>query len=421
MAINSYFFNAVQTGETYDRTYNAEDVTSYLDLLVGNGVFPNPSTNLQVRAGGGMTVIAGAGQGWIDGHKIINTADMQLTIAQSDVVLNRIDAVIFYVDYTAREMGIAVKTGTAAASPVAPTLTRSTTRYEMCLATISVTKQVTEITASMITDTRGNSNLCGYVQGLIQQVDTTTLFDQWQAGFDDWFSTVKDTLSTSTLLRKFEYTHITAAANESTWDITKFIRQFSYPLDVLTVNINGLTLNVNEYSLDGSTITLNTPIAEANVPITFTVYKSVDGTDAVTVIEQVEELQNELDTMFDASLLYQSTEGVFPDANAEIVPTKKLSECHNGWLLTFSGYNDVDGWARNTFVHTVMIPKLCYTGENWNGASIMEIFPYAYNSSNETISQCVKQFQVFDDKLVSASFNATGDNRNIVLRSIEEF
>ena len=54
MAINGYFFNAVLNNGTYDRVYNAENVTSYLDLLVGDGVFPNPSTNLQVFAGTSM-------------------------------------------------------------------------------------------------------------------------------------------------------------------------------------------------------------------------------------------------------------------------------------------------------------------------------------------------------------------------------
>ena len=65
MAVNSYFFNAVLNDGVYDRIYNAEDVTSYLANIVGNGVFPNPSTQLQVRAGTGMQVIVGAGSGWI--------------------------------------------------------------------------------------------------------------------------------------------------------------------------------------------------------------------------------------------------------------------------------------------------------------------------------------------------------------------
>jgi hypothetical protein len=187
MAINGYFFNAVNSGGVYDRVYNAEDVTSYLDKLVGSGVFPNPSTQLQVRAGTGMQVIVASGQGWINGHKIINTADMPLTIDAADALLNRIDRVIFYADFTNREMGISVKKGTAATSPSAPALTRDTTRYEMSLATVKVNKQVTAITQGNITDTRADTSVCGWVTGLIQQVDTATLFTQWQTAYSDYY------------------------------------------------------------------------------------------------------------------------------------------------------------------------------------------------------------------------------------------
>ena len=85
MAISSYFFNAIESGGVYDRVYNAEDFSNYLDLLVGNGVFPNPTTNLQVRASTGMDVIVGAGSGWINGHKMVNSADLVLSIDASDV------------------------------------------------------------------------------------------------------------------------------------------------------------------------------------------------------------------------------------------------------------------------------------------------------------------------------------------------
>jgi len=297
MAIQSYFFNAVKDGDTYDRIYNAEDVTSYLDLLVSNGVFPNPSTNLQVRASTGMNVIVGAGSGWINGHKMINTADMSVSIAASDVQLNRIDAVIFYVDLSTRSMGIEVKTGTPAATPAAPALVRTNQRYELCLAQISVNKQITAIKASMITDTRSNTSLCGWVTGLIREIDSTTLFDQWQDDFDTWFEDVKDTLSTATLLRKFEGNYTTVTANESEFNVQTYVPQYAYALDILEVRINGLTLNSNEYSRNGNMVTLVTPIAETGVPVSFAVYKSVDGSDAETVIDEVAELQTVVNTL----------------------------------------------------------------------------------------------------------------------------
>ena len=276
MAINSYFFNAVESGGVYDRVYNAEDVTSYLDLLVGNGVFPNPSTQLQVRASSGMQVTVGAGSGWINGHKMVNTADMNLTLDASDVVLNRIDLVIFYVDFTTRTMGIAVKKGTLAASPSAPTLTRTSSRYEMCLAQISVPKQATEITTAMITDTRGNSSLCGFVQGLIQQVDTSTLFEQFQAAFTTWFEAVQDQFVAGKVFKKLEGIYTTTQPNEASFNVLSYVPSYSFAYDILEVFVNGIHLNGNEYTISNNTVTLETPIEEAGAVVTFVVYKSVD-------------------------------------------------------------------------------------------------------------------------------------------------
>ena len=277
MAIQSYFFNAVQSGGVYDRVYNAEDVTSYLDLLVGNGVFPNPSTQLQVRASSGMNVIVGAGSGWINGHKMVNTADLTLSLTASDVLLNRIDLVIFYVDFNQRTMGIAVKTGTVAQTPSAPTLHRDSSRYEMCLAQIYVAKQVSAITTAMITDTRGNSNLCGFVQGLIQQVDTTTLFAQWQAQFEEWFDAAKEQFQAGKQFKKLEGIHVTTQANEQSFNVTTYVPHYAFAYDILEVYINGIHLNGNEYTLTNSVVTLETPIEEAGATVTFVVYQSVDN------------------------------------------------------------------------------------------------------------------------------------------------
>ena len=276
MAIQSYFFNAVLNDGTYDRTYNAEDVTSYLDLLVGNGVFPNPSTMLQVRAASGMNVIVSAGAGWINGHKMINTADLTLTLDASDVLLNRIDAVIFYVDFNQREMGIAVKKGTSASNAVAPMLQRDNTRYEMCLAQIQVNKQISAITAAMITDTRGNSNLCGFVQGLVQQADTTTLFESWQNGFETWFNAIQSQFEQGKVFKRLEGQVTTTQANQATFNVLTYIPDYAFAYDTLDVYINGIHLNGNEYSQSNAIITLATPIQKAGAVVTFVVYKSVD-------------------------------------------------------------------------------------------------------------------------------------------------
>ena len=276
MAIQSYFFNAVESGGVYDRIYNAEDVTSYLNQLVGNGVFPTPSTQLQVSASSGMNVVVKAGSGWINGHKMVNTTDMILTIDQSDVLLPRIDRVIFYVDYTLRQMGITVLKGTPAATPTYPALTRTNLRYEMCLADIRVNKQISAITAAMITDRRADSRICGYVAGLITQMDTTTMWQQWQAQFTEWMSAVQDQFVAGKAYKKLEGIYTTRTANEASFNVQTYIPTYSFAYDILEVYINGIHLNGNEYTLSGNTVTLETPIQSAGAVVDFVVYKSYD-------------------------------------------------------------------------------------------------------------------------------------------------
>ena len=280
MAIKSYYFNALYDSETgtYDRTYDAEDFANYLNLLVGNGVFPTPSDNLQVRASSGMNIVVNAGSGWIKGHKMDNTADLTMAVDAADVLLYRKDRVVFYLDYTAREMGIAIKKGTSVATAdyaTAPVCIRSTTRWELSLAVINVPKQTTEIKQSMISDTRGNSSLCGYVQGLIQQVGTSTLFLQWQSAFNDWFESVQDQFEAGKVFKKLEGVYTTTSANESTFNVATYIPSYSQVYDILEVFINGFHLNGNEYTLVNGNVVLETPIQKTGAVIDFVVYKSV--------------------------------------------------------------------------------------------------------------------------------------------------
>lgn len=144
MAINFYFFNSVEK----DRLYNAEDISNYLKGIIGNGIMPYPADCLQVVAGTGMQVIVKSGIGFIDGHKLENTADYPLTVLAAEPLLNRIDRVVFYVDHTNRKMGIKYKAGVADAVARPPELVRNQDTIEYCLAEVSVAKQATSIATS---------------------------------------------------------------------------------------------------------------------------------------------------------------------------------------------------------------------------------------------------------------------------------
>lgn len=249
--INSYFFNALPNPDgTWDREYNAENMSDYLNLLVGSGVFPNPSTNLQVMASSGFNIVVKAGSAWINGKKMENTTDYSITLDGSDVLLNRIDRVIFYLDTQAREMGIDVIKGTPATNPVAPDLTRTATRQEYCLATVAINKQVSAISQADITDTRADSDVCGWVAGLIQQVDTSTLFNQWQAAYSAYYAAVQqqlndfmETLQTTLRVNAYlvNYDKYLTVTQSDSKIIPLDMQNYTYEsTDVITVYLNGL-------------------------------------------------------------------------------------------------------------------------------------------------------------------------------------
>lgn len=185
MAIKSGFHNSING----DRKYNAEDMNRPYKDLVSNGVFPNPSTQLQVLASSGMTVSVSTGGGLFGNGWAYNDAPVLLTLDPAEATLNRIDAIVVKRDESelVRDTILYVKKGTPASTPTAPSMTRDGYVDEYCLAQIYVGAKVTQITQAEITDTRPDTNVCGWVTGLIKQVDTSTLFIQWETAYEQKF------------------------------------------------------------------------------------------------------------------------------------------------------------------------------------------------------------------------------------------
>ncbi|MBU3176098.1 hypothetical protein KPL47_06915 [Clostridium estertheticum] len=175
----SSFFNSVAG----DRKYKASDFANYFNSLVTNGVFPNPSTNLQVITNNNMTITIKAGKAWINGYVYILDTDLILPIAVADGILNRIDRIVVKFNTTVRAINAVVKSSATATSPSAIALQRDADVYELGIADIFIGKGVTNIIQANITDLRMNTTYCGWVNSLIQ-ADTTAIFNQYQ----DWYT-----------------------------------------------------------------------------------------------------------------------------------------------------------------------------------------------------------------------------------------
>lgn len=102
----------------------------------------------------GMQVKVKAGEVWIRGHWGEITTTKTLPITAAHATLDRIDYVIARADFVDNVVELDVITGTAAASPVAPTLTQSSLVWEIPLATVAVNSTVVTIADADVTDQR---------------------------------------------------------------------------------------------------------------------------------------------------------------------------------------------------------------------------------------------------------------------------
>lgn len=291
MAQKYGFFNSVDG----DRKYDADDIGNYFLKLISDGVFATPATAMQVTAVSGMVVSVAAGWGFIKCKYINNTAAAQFTLAAADVVLNRIDRVVIRLDKDNRTMSLAIKQGTAASTPTAPALTRQSSGiWELSLAQIYVGAGVTSITQANITDERANTSLCGYVTGLINQIDTTDLFAQYNNAFWTWFNNVQESVTSTTIITRYSNTY-TTPSNDEVSTIAIGIQQYNNALDVLNVYVNGMKLiKGTDYTESGSNIVLTNALDVAGTKVEFEVFKSVNGAAAETVQSEVQALQNQL-------------------------------------------------------------------------------------------------------------------------------
>lgn len=169
------FFDAELVGEEYDRSYLAEQFAAYFASFIGNGVFGGKSDELQILAmeSPSMQVTALSGQGWINGYWYENTDALYLPVDVADGVLDRIDSIVLRLGFTERNMWLTVKKGTPSINPVAPSLTRNADYYELQIATIHIRAGALNIRQADITDTRLDSNVCGFVVALLTDFDTS--------------------------------------------------------------------------------------------------------------------------------------------------------------------------------------------------------------------------------------------------------
>lgn len=283
MAITYGFFNSVDG----DRKYNAEQMSTYFDGLVSDGIYQSVGGKFYVSAGAGLSVNVSTGRALIECHWLKNDNVLTITLDSADVQNDRKDLIVIKLDYSARTMGIEYISG-------AESVKNTETVKYLTLAKITVPAGATTITQANIKDIRGSA-LCPWVTGLVKQVDTSDLFSQYEKAyeemvqqminwwadrrnaFDTWFNSLTTSLNVNLNLTKQEFSYTTSAET----DIIPLVSDYQNT-DILLVHVNGvLVVEGTEYSIEAENIKLAKTITAGNT-VTQILIKSVIGGNVST-------------------------------------------------------------------------------------------------------------------------------------------
>lgn len=195
MAMRYGYFDSEITGvdsegmPIFDRAETSELFRLLFAKLLTNGVLAKPGDCFQVVAGDtGLTIKVRPGFGLINGAFAYDSADATYELATAPTSYSRIDRVVLRCNYLERKCEIIVKTGTPASTPAPSELLQpaSGDYYELGLALITISANQSVLTQSQITDTRANSSICGYITQLIDSIDTSVFFAQFEQFYKEF-------------------------------------------------------------------------------------------------------------------------------------------------------------------------------------------------------------------------------------------
>ena len=281
------FFNAKYQNGVYDRTYNANDYSDNLAIVISNGVLRSKLDDLKVTANG-MNVSVDVGRAWIKGHYYLNDSEYTFDPVIPSSNGSRIDRVMLRLnnDIDSRSVLLTYVQGTAGANPQPPEPVRDGDIYDLVLANIYVGATATSVT---VTDQRANADICGWVYSVSGDDSFFTSLDN---SFYEWFKGVKDDLASVTLFKRYQWrTVLTSETNTVQFDIPQFDEDTCF----IEVYVNGiLDTEGVEYTRSGNILTgLGLPLI-AGTEVEVKCYKSIDGTGIMSVADEITELQNQM-------------------------------------------------------------------------------------------------------------------------------
>lgn len=177
MSFASGFFNSVD----HDRLYDATDISRLFDGLIRDGIFASIGDCFVVKQSNQMNVTVGTGRAWFNHTWSYNDALYPVTIPPSEILMDRIDAVVLEINSveSVRANSIKLIKGTPSSIPTKPALTNTKEVHQYPLAYVTVGKEVTSIRQADIENCVGTS-ACPFVTGILEVISIEQLIPQWK-------------------------------------------------------------------------------------------------------------------------------------------------------------------------------------------------------------------------------------------------
>ncbi len=258
-----------------DRKYDSVQMSKLFDGIIKDGVFASIGTAFIVHADSGNMVKVGTGKAWFNHTWTENDAILPLTCEESEVLLDRYDAVILEVNATTevRDNFIKVIKGTPSSEPTFPTLSKSGNIYQYPFCYIYRKAGSNSITEADITNMIGTEET-PFITGLLETISITELLGKWEDELDQFVAS--ETADFDAEFEKLKADMQAAAAVLTAWTESEqatFIDWFNdmkgqlstdaagnlqnqiNKANIESILVNGFPAGTKEFSDDGSVIT----------------------------------------------------------------------------------------------------------------------------------------------------------------------
>ena len=256
-----------------DEYIGAEPVMRWLHGRT-SGVFGEGNNAAVSAVPGTMSVSVSDGIGWISndkGNGVVwwNESESEtgnkvvLAIDPADGALNRIDRVVVTwetTNYVALPT-ISILKGSNASNPVPPSLTNNNLQRQISLAQVSVPAGTISLSASLVTDERLSSDVCGIVTETVK-IDTSTM----QSQFEALLHSIQDELAqleagTAVELKKLQFNNTSVPASAFVADST--YEDYGFRASVALSGVTSTMIPEVVFSLADAVSGIFAPIAES--------------------------------------------------------------------------------------------------------------------------------------------------------------